>query len=124
MRHTRGRRRTLRRGDRSHDCHGRPESNPRVNGIWVQFDEREVSGHRELDLGKEGGHSKRRVLHVRDATGKEIEETLRRELSRQSHVPLLENYTAVDLITSSTLGFAREDCCVGYEVLDEKPGEV
>src|SRR5438094_10430910 len=101
-----------------------PERIHELAELGLQFDERLVLGHRELDLGKEGGHSKRRVLHVRDATEKEIEETLRRELSRQSHVPLLENYTAVDLITSSTLGFAREDCCVGYEVLDEKPGEV
>src|SRR3954465_8434970 len=44
--------------------------------IGLQFDEREVSGHRELDLGREGGHSKRRVLHVQDATGAEIERTL------------------------------------------------
>ena len=44
--------------------------------LGLQFDEREISGHRELDLGKEGGHSKRRVLHVRDVTGKEIENTL------------------------------------------------
>src|SRR2546425_3101439 len=92
--------------------------------IGLQFDEREVSGHRELDLGKEGGHSKRRVLHVRDATGKEIEDTLLRELSRQSNVELLENHTAVDLITAAKLGFATEDRCLGVYVLDEKTGEV
>src|SRR5213594_3914321 len=53
--------------------------------LGLQFDEREVSGHRELDLGKEGGHSKRRVLHVQDATGKEIEDIVLHELGRQSH---------------------------------------
>ena len=41
--------------------------------LGLHFDEREVSGHRELDLGREGGHSKRRVLHVQDVTGREIE---------------------------------------------------
>jgi L-aspartate oxidase len=90
----------------------------------LQFDEREVSGHRELDLGKEGGHSKRRVLHVRDVTGKEIEDTLLRELGRQSHVELYENHMAVDLITAGKLGFATEDRCLGVYVLDEKTGEV
>ena len=73
--------------------------------LGLQFDEREVSGHRELDLGREGGHSKRRVLHVHDVTGKEIEETLLRELGRQSHVDLLENHMAVDLITAAQARF-------------------
>jgi L-aspartate oxidase len=90
----------------------------------LQFDEREVSGHREFDLGKEGGHSKRRVLHVQDVTGKEIENTLLRELGRQSHVDLLENHMAVDLITAGKLGFASEDRCLGVYVLDEKRGKV
>src|SRR2546428_171796 len=92
--------------------------------LGLHFDEREVSGHREFDLGREGGHSKRRVLHVRDVTGKEIEDTLLRELHRQSDVHLLENHMAVDLITAAKLGFAAEDRCLGIYNLDEKSGEV
>jgi L-aspartate oxidase len=92
--------------------------------LGLRFDEREVSGHRELDLGKEGGHSKRRVLHVQDVTGKEIENVLLRELARQSHVQLLENHMAVDLITAGKLGFATENRCLGVYVLDEQTTEV
>jgi L-aspartate oxidase len=101
-----------------------PERIRELVELGLHFDEREVSGHRELDLGKEGGHSKRRVLHVRDVTGKEIENTLLRELDRQSHVDLLENHMAVDLITAGKLGFATEERCLGVYVLDEKSGEV
>ncbi len=92
----------------------------------LQFDEREVSGQREFDLGREGGHSKRRVLHVRDATGKEIEDVLLRELgrSRGRGIDFLENHMAVDLITAAKLGFAAEDRCLGVYVLDENTSEV
>ena len=92
--------------------------------IGLHFDEREVSGHRELDLGREGGHSKRRVLHVQDVTGAEIEKTLLRELGRSPQVELLENHMAVDLITAGKLGFATEDRCLGVYVLDETTTEV
>ena len=92
--------------------------------LGLQFDERDVSGHRELDLGREGGHSKRRVLHVRDVTGKKIEDTLLREIGRQSRVELLENHMAVDLMTAAKLGFAAKDRCLGVYVLDKKTGEV
>jgi len=92
--------------------------------LGLHFDEREVSGHREFDLGREGGHSKRRVLHVQDVTGKQIEDTLLGELRRQSQVDLLENHMAVDLITAGKLGFAAEDRCLGVYVLDEKTGQV
>src|SRR5919198_3667001 len=101
-----------------------PERIRELVELGLHFDEREISGHRELDLGKEGGHSKRRVLHVRDVTGKEIENTLLRELGRQSHVQLLENHMAVDLITAAKLGFAAEDRCLGVYVLNERTGEV
>jgi L-aspartate oxidase len=92
--------------------------------LGVEFDEREVSGRREFDLGREGGHSKRRVLHVRDETGKEIENVLLRELGRQSNVNLLENHMAIDMITAAKLGFASQDRCLGIYVLDENSGEV
>ncbi len=103
-----------------------PERIRELMELGLHFDEREVSGHRELDLGREGGHSKRRVLHVQDVTGKEIEETLLRQLSasRGRGIDLLENHMAVDLITAGKLGFATEERCLGAYVLDEKSGSV
>jgi len=97
----------------------------------VQFDERETAhgdggtnGVKELDLGREGGHSKRRVLHARDATGREIEEALLRAVAASPHITLFENHMAVDLITTAKLGFASENRCVGVYVLDEASGNV
>src|SRR2546423_6938155 len=101
-----------------------PDRIQELIALGLRFDEREISGHRELDLGKEGGHSKRRVLHVQDVTGKEIENVLLLKLAGQPNVQLLENHTAVDLITAGKLGFASEDRCLGVYVLDEKSGQV
>src|SRR5690606_6169818 len=54
-----------------------PERIRELIGLGMQFDERELAnGERELDLGREGGHSKRRVLHFQDSTGSAIENTL------------------------------------------------
>ncbi|MFL6583530.1 MAG: L-aspartate oxidase [Chthoniobacterales bacterium] len=97
-----------------------PERIRELMELGLHFDERQVSGHRELDLGKEGGHSKRRVLHVQDVTGREIENTLLRDLEKHPNVELLENHMAVDLITAGKLGFATEDRCLGVYVLDEE----
>ena len=69
--------------------------------LGLHFDERDVSGHRELDLGREGGHSKRRVLHVHDLTGFEIETTLLGAVRASPKIELLENHMAVDLITAA-----------------------
>src|SRR5262245_10155621 len=44
--------------------------------LGMRFSERTAgtaNGARELDLGKEGGHSRRRILHAKDVTGREIE---------------------------------------------------
>jgi L-aspartate oxidase len=106
----------------------------KLTELGVQFDQRKISGHRESaagrirrgepDLAKEGGHSKRRVLHVQDATGQEIEEKLLGGLTKHPNVELWENHMGVDLITAAKIGFATEDRCLGVYVLDEKTGEV
>ena len=93
--------------------------------LGVHFDERVLeNGHRELDLGKEGGHSKRRVLHYRDTTGREIEQCLLNAVEKNPNIHLLENHMAVDLITTGKLGYTTEDRVVGSYVLDETNGEV
>ena len=93
--------------------------------LGVHFDERVFeNGHRELDLGKEGGHSKRRVLHYRDTTGREIEQCLLNAVEKNPNIHLLENHMAVDLITTGKLGYTTEDRAVGSYVLDETNGEV
>jgi len=51
------------------------------------------------DWGQEGAHSRRRILHVGDGTGKAIMEGLLTTLQRLPNVELETNFTAVDLIT-------------------------
>jgi L-aspartate oxidase len=93
--------------------------------LGMHFDERELAnGARELDLGREGGHSKRRVLHFQDHTGFEIERTLVAQISSHSSITVLENHMAVDFLTTGKLGYAMQDCCVGVYVLNEESGEV
>ena len=94
-------------------------------GLGVHFDERDSGdGGRELDLGREGGHSKRRVLHSRDLTGREIEHALLSAVEANPNIELLGNHVAVDLITAAKLGYATEDRCLGVYVLDEQSGSV
>ena len=56
-------------------------------------------GDGRISLGKEGGHSKRRVLHVKDVTGKAIEDALLTAIAKEG-VDLFEHYFAIDLITA------------------------
>lgn len=91
----------------------------------VHFDQRESpEGHLEFDLTKEGGHSKRRVLHAADATGKEISEKLLAAVRAQPAITVLENHFAIDLITTAKLGFVSEDRVLGLHVLREDDGSV
>jgi L-aspartate oxidase len=93
--------------------------------LGVNFDERQLAnGDRELDLTKEGGHSKRRVLHYHDTTGREIEQRLVAAVKADSASTVLENSMAVDLITTGKLGYTTEDRVVGVYVLDEATGQV
>jgi L-aspartate oxidase len=93
--------------------------------LGMQFSEREISkGARELDLGKEGGHSKRRILHAKDVTGREIERALLAAVAQRPSIEIFENHIAIDLITSQKLGYGSTPCCLGAYVLDKSSGQV
>jgi L-aspartate oxidase len=72
-----------------------------------------------ISLGREGGHSARRIVHATDATGREIERTLLALAEAHENIRILEHHTAIDLIMLSRFG--GPDVCGGAYVLDETP---
>lgn len=74
-------------------------------------------------LTREGGHSARRVIHVADATGQAVQETLTQKVRRHPKITVLENHIAIDLITGKKLGMAQ-DRCYGAYVLNNDTGKV
>jgi len=76
------------------------------------------------DLGREGGHSRRRVLHAGDITGRHIEEVLLQRIYETPSITLLEHSMLVDLITTGWLGLSCENKCVGAYVLDRNSNEI
>ncbi|MBI1842125.1 MAG: L-aspartate oxidase [Verrucomicrobia bacterium] len=95
--------------------------------LGMRFSEREIPGFPgeiELDLGKEGGHSRRRILHAKDITGREIERALLQAVSQQPRIQVMENHFAIDLITTRKLGIGSDNRCVGAYVLNVESGRV
>ena len=89
-------------------------------------------GGKQLDLGREGGHSERRILHAKDVTGREIERALLDAISRQPNIEIFENHIAIDLITSEKIQKSEvrsqksesKNCCLGAYVFDKKSNRV
>jgi L-aspartate oxidase len=76
----------------------------------------------EFDLGREGGHSTRRVVHAGDITGREVERALLAAAESHPRIVFFEEHMAVDLITLSKFG--GPDVCAGAYVLDKQAGRV
>jgi len=101
------------------------ESIDRIRDLirWgVKFDKTK-SG--KYDLAKEGGHSEYRVLHHKDKTGREIEDTLLDQVKRHPNIEVLENYFTVDLITQHHLGIevnkkTKDVTCFGVYVINPR----
>ncbi len=96
--------------------------------LGVEFDRLENGGSsptdREFDLGREGGHSRRRILHRRDATGHEIEEVLLRRATAHPAIHVFEDHCAVDLLTAHKAGRTEANRCLGAYVLEASSGQV
>jgi L-aspartate oxidase len=92
----------------------------------VEFTRSTTDPH-QFDLGREGGHSMRRVLHARDLTGREIERALHEKTAQQENIRIFENHIAIDLIMkSAVLGqkMEHDDRCLGAYVLDIANNEI
>ncbi|HKI69672.1 MAG TPA: FAD-binding protein, partial [Verrucomicrobiae bacterium] len=106
------------------------EGPPRIQQLiemGMKFSEREAgsaNGVHELDLGREGGHSKRRILHAKDVTGREVERALLAAVATQPNIQIFENYFAINLITGQRLGHGDSNRCLGVYVLDKNAQHV
>jgi len=92
----------------------------------VKFDQNEQG---KYDLGREGGHSEYRVLHHKDNTGEEIQNSLVRQVKAHPNIKILEYHFAVDIITQHHLGKLvkrshNDTECYGSYVLDLKTDQV
>ncbi|HMT79014.1 MAG TPA: L-aspartate oxidase [Azonexus sp.] len=85
----------------------------------VPFTKDDIGYH----LTREGGHSARRVIHVADATGSAVQDTLTRKVRVNPNITVLEDHIAIDLITGDKLG-TGEKRCFGAYILNTQDGEV
>jgi L-aspartate oxidase len=90
----------------------------------VQFDLPREPGGAPFDLTREGGHSQRRILHRRDATGQEIERSLLARVRAHPRIHLFEDHCAIDLITATKAGRTETNRALGAYVLEASTGEV
>ncbi|MHA1556986.1 MAG: L-aspartate oxidase [Candidatus Heimdallarchaeota archaeon] len=71
----------------------------------------------KLDLGLEGGHSKRRVLHAADRTGFEIESKMVEAARKEPNITFYEDHVAINL-------FVDNNICIGAYVLEKSKGRI
>lgn len=101
-----------------------PERISELVEIGVQFTRKQ----NQFDISREGGHSRNRILHAADLTGKEIERALLEKISKQNNITMFENHFAIDLITEHQLekktSSDERKHCYGAYVLDEDENTV
>ncbi|MDR1330591.1 MAG: L-aspartate oxidase [Tannerella sp.] len=92
----------------------------------VDFD-RDEDGN--FDLHREGGHSEFRILHHKDSTGAEIQDSLIRAVKRHPGITIYENHFAIEILTQHHLGVevtrqTKDIQCFGAYVMDLRTGEI
>ena len=105
--------------------HAAPERVDELARLGVAF----TREGKAFALGREGGHSHRRIVHATDFTGAAIERALLARVRRHANIVLLEDRLAVDLILDSRLRRRRPrgtaaDTCWGAYVMERASGEI
>ena len=93
---------------------GGPQQLVELIEMGAKFDKGETG---ELDLTREGGHHKRRVVHAGDITGREIQRVLTEAVRAHAKIDIYEHHMAVDLIQLSKFGGPHQ--VAGAYVLEE-----
>lgn len=94
-------------------------------GVKFTLDDNEM-----LHLTREGGHTKRRIIHSADATGVAISTTLVQRVKQCSNIQLFEYVTAIDVITTNKLAqfnqskITEQNRVVGLYALDLTSNQV
>ncbi len=92
--------------------------------LGTQFTRIEAGGEDEYDLGREGGHSHRRVLHAQDLTGREIMRALGEAAAARENIRVLENHVAVNLLIKKDRATGKPKSCWGVYALDRNTNQV
>ena len=105
-----------------------PDRVRELEGLGLKFN-RDPHNPDLLDLGREGEHSRRRIVHVGDFTGRSVQNVLMDNVGRLPSVEVFEDYIAIDLITESKIrarlpGKAEEERCLGAYLLEVATGTV
>lgn len=92
----------------------------------VDFDKNDKG---EFDLHREGGHSEFRILHHKDNTGAEIQESLIKAVRKHPNITIFDHHFAIEILTQHHLGInvTRHTPgieCYGAYIMNEKTGEV
>jgi L-aspartate oxidase len=92
----------------------------------VDFD-RDEEGN--FDLHREGGHSEHRILHHKDNTGAEIQDSLIRAVKKHPNIRVYENHFAIEILTQHHLGVTvtrqtPDIRCYGAYVMDLQTGRI
>ncbi len=92
----------------------------------VDFDKDEKGN---FDLHREGGHSEFRILHHKDSTGAEIQDSLIRAVRKHPNITVFENHFAIEILTQHHLGVnvtrqTPDIECYGAYIMDIKTGKI
>ena len=91
--------------------------------LGVQFSP--GNGGHEFDLGREGGHTRRRIIHAQDLTGREVLRALLHACDqKRDRIQFMEQTMAIDLISSGKISAAGPERIVGVYALDVRRGAV
>jgi L-aspartate oxidase len=100
-----------------------PERIAELEKLGVDF-ARQADAPAAYDLGREGGHSSRRVLHSGDITGQRVETVLLQRAHAHPNIRILEHGMLIDLVTTGWLRLPGGNRCVGAYVLERITGEI